>query len=172
MAFDPTLEADEQVLSDLQVSFGKKGEGLLRLVLTNKRAFWPGRKLVAVSDPITTEFVRVEDVQQVSWRPPSLLARLGVAVVLGVVGLAWSFGTFFADGSITVGMPTAMLLVAPVFPFLARGKRVLTIRGNDKSFKWKSPITFGKTSRANLEQVESALVAWASATGVRLERDQ
>jgi hypothetical protein len=136
MAFDPQPADGERVLSVLTVIFDRKGTERLDLWLTDRNVYFPGRRIFAVSDPVTTGAMPLSDIQEVAWRPPSAVQRYGIGVGLMLVGGILSFGMLVAgEDSIIVGMPTAMLLAGPLFPFLARKKRYLESQGTKGRFR-------------------------------------
>jgi hypothetical protein len=164
MAFTSELRAGESLIGDVTARFGDSAG--LRLVLSSQRARWPGTKAFALTDAVIVKEVAIADLERVSWKRPSALALFGVAAVLFLVGLIWSFG----DG-LRIGMPTAMVLISPVYPLLGRRKRVLRIEGRDgTSLKWTSPVVFGGAAAEQLASIEASLEAFTNAAGVKLER--
>ncbi|MCA3012755.1 MAG: hypothetical protein INH41_10205 [Myxococcaceae bacterium] len=142
----------------------------LVLVLTSRRVLYPRKKLFAVADDVVTAELPVPMIRSVSWRRPSTMHRYGLAGLLFLGGLIWSLADV-GSGAIVIGFPTAMVLVAPVFPLLARRKRTLTLRADAATFSWTAPVTFGRDAAEKLASIEVALRTWTSAVGLTLEED-
>ncbi len=167
MAFEPVLESKEEVLEDIQIDFNK--DAGLRLVLTNKGAFWPGTKSFAVSDPITTEHLSLSKIELFSYRAKSKLVSVGTGGLLVLLGLFMTFGEYFETGAILVGLPQALLVAGIVIALMGGRRKRLVLRGPSAKLKWSAPIVFGKKANQELDALEGRLRGWAERVGVRLE---
>ncbi len=167
MAFEPKLESGEEVLDDILVTFEK--EAGLRLVLTNRGVFWPGKKTFAVSDPVTTERLSLSEIERFSYRAKSKVGSAIAGLLLTIVGLFMTFGEYFETGAIWVGLPQALVVGGVVIAAMGGRRKSLRIQGGKSKMTWSAPIVFGKRSNDELGQLEARLRAWVTTVGRSLD---
>ncbi|ACL04662.1 hypothetical protein Dalk_2972 [Desulfatibacillum aliphaticivorans] len=159
MAFTVELAEGERV--EQNIHFLIKKELFFQMVLTNKGAYWPGRKKFAVSDPIYTEFAPLSKIVDVVVQPKSLRFGLMAGLLMFIIGMAWgAAGLFLIYDARNIVYPLILILSGIVYPLLVGRKRVIRIVGVDKKFSWTSPVMFGKSKKDMIEASEN-IKAWA-----------
>ncbi len=164
MAFEPALEADEQISAD--VSFSTRP--VRRLMLTNRAAYWSCPASLGIG--VTTKQVPLSEVVSVTIQTQGQPGGQFVGVIPFVVGL---IGVFLTIRGV-VG-PRDMIPVA-LFVFLfglgffllvnSGQRRTLVIKAKKTEFAWTEPsASFSDPGRAMFDQARD----WAQSNGLRLE---
>ncbi len=158
MSFDPRLQPGEYVHHLINVQIPKREA--LHLLLTSKAAYWPAKKWLALSDPVTTEVLPTSQIQRAVFRPRKAYDFLIVGILLILVGLALTVAGRF-------GFPQLMIAGGLVLAPLGRKRRVVTLNGVSSRFIWKEPFLIaGKDIiTAAFAQIEQ----WANRHGIEVE---
>jgi len=166
MAFDPKFEPGEEVDFDIDLPI----DGYwLKLVLTNRGAWWARTKAVAVADPVVTEHLALRQISEVSLAPCSRAAELtaGLGVLAFGVALAVVGALEAGDRSVIwMGLLAAVAGLGILFYFPRRNR--LSIRADSLVFEWAPPLlTLARPTRM-IGHAEDALVRWATKRGLPL----
>jgi hypothetical protein len=170
MAFDPQLDPGEAVEHDIDLLISKKPQ--VRLVLTSKAAYWPGKKTFAVSDPITTVRVASDQITEIYVGRKSRVGSIIGGVALVLIGLAWTLANY--PEAFWVGYPQA-LIVGGIGVAAFGGRRfVLRIQSGDQRLKWVAPIAFGSSVKRDIRDMFTKVGDWSGrhAISVRVGNDK
>lgn len=158
MAFKPELSANETVEENIDLVISKKPQ--LRLVLTSKAVYWPGKRAFAFSDPVITKKAEHADVISLCVGKKKPVSSLFGGMGLILLGVLWTLSALPA-GKIVVGMPQG-LIVGGILLFMFGHKRTaVELLTKNGELRWSSPVAFGKKFNEDIERIESALVSWA-----------
>lgn len=148
MAFEPELEENENVEEDITLTISSKVN--LRLILTDKAAYWPGKKAFAVSDPIVALKTDLSEITQVYIGRKSALGSLLVAIAMVIGGIVWTLFGY-------VGLPQALIIGGFIFGIVGGRRRIIRIG----SLSWTAPITFGGETKKEVESICESIRVWA-----------
>ena len=159
MPFDPELEEDEEVVHEIYVKISKKKN--FYLLLTNKAAYWVGKKKFAVKDDTIAIRLPVEGVDCISFYKSDFLWCLILGSLLVILGLlmivASGFGTHLA------WVAAGILII-----FVGHKRRIVKISGGGKIFSWREPIYFGGGIKQKVDQSFSHIRNWAKQNKIRV----
>ncbi|MFM9960136.1 MAG: hypothetical protein ACKV2Q_02810 [Planctomycetaceae bacterium] len=182
MAFEPVFEPGEKISADIRfVIIGSRGRHQypeLRLVLTNRAAYWPGSKF-ALIDSVTTERVPVSQVDSVSIRPELYWGRLLIGFSMCIPGVIvairvatsrhWDLPGF-RGGLVIVIVPSVLLLVFGLFIAAHGGwRRTLTITSERTRFTWAEPRSFRGKLKAQVSAIFQQVRDWARSHNLPLQ---
>jgi hypothetical protein len=159
MAFQPEFEQGEQVSSDISLVIG--GKVSLRLLLTNKAAYWPGSKF-GLTDGVTTERVPLSKVQSVFTGKKSQMGSMIVGILMILGGVIWTLGGF-------VGAPQALIVGGIAVAVVGGRRRTLRISSEKMRLSWAEPIAFGGGVKQQVTAVLDQIRDWARSNGLRFE---
>ncbi len=179
MAFEPGVDRSERVERTFHVDYKK--ERILRLVLTDQRAFWPGKRFFAVADAVTTEQAAIHEIAEIrlgsSAKLPWVLT--GGASVLAGIGLLCLFAWGDPSGPVQQGKVEnmsflkfgIMLTAVGAFIVLGAGSRrriavVMRPHIRRKGFRFVSPTTIGQELMTATDDVMKGLFDWAKAHSI------
>jgi len=159
MAFQPLLEQGETVSADISLVIS--GKQALRLVLTNRAAYWPGSKF-GLTDGVTTERLSLPQVLSVATGTKSQFGSLVVGLLMVIGGIIWTLGGF-------VGAPQALIVGGLVVAAVGGRRRTLVIAAERSKFSWTEPIAFGGGVKAQITEALGQVRTWATGNGLRLD---
>lgn len=159
MAFQPEFEHGEQVSADITLVIS--GKIALRLLLTNRAAYWPGSKF-GLTDGVTTERLPLSQVQLVTTGTKSQLGSMIVGILMILGGVVWTLDGF-------VGAPQALIVGGIAVAIVGGRRRTMRIASEKKKISWTEPIAFGGGVKERVTAVLSQVRDWARANGLRFE---
>ncbi len=159
MAFQPVFEQGEQVSADITLMIS--GKQALRLLLTNRAAYWPGSKF-GLTDGVTTERLPLSQVRSVTARTRSQIGGMIVGILMILGGIIWTLAGF-------VGAPQALIVGGLVVAAVGGRRRTLVIASEKSKFSWSEPITFGGGVKAQVSSTLEQVRTWAQTNGLRFE---
>lgn len=160
MAFRPQIDPGEKIEADIALVISEKPS--LRLVLTNRAAYWPGKKAFAVSDAVTTERLVFAEILSVATGKRSSLGSLAIGLVMVVGGIIWTLCGY-------AGAPQALVVGGVIVAIVGGRRRTLLIRAERQKFMWTEPITFGGGIKTEVTRALESVRTWAQSNGLRLE---
>ena len=172
MAFKPQFTPDEKIEGDFQLLHKKKE--CLRLVLTDRAAYWAGRKFFALRDDVTVETAAIAHIQEVQLGRTRKLPYVICGIVLALaclLGLVMAFrfewsGPRNRDSEATRQSYHLFKWVGlGVFVALAGRRRWFAIKLRPhvagKGLRFKLPLTGKQDELFAADAVLAALTAWA-----------
>lgn len=152
MPFEPEFREDEEIIHEINIKITKKH--LFYLLLTNKAAYWIGKKKFAIKDDTMAIRLPVVEVDRIVFRRSSIrwcLILGSLLVILGVVGiLASGFGAHLA------WIAAGILII-----LVGHKRRIVEISGRGRKFSWMEPIYFGGGINQRINQAFSFIKQWA-----------
>jgi hypothetical protein len=164
MAFEPQLASEENVEHDLSLVISNKQH--LRIVLTDQAAYWPGKKALAVSDPITTIRAAPDRIEEVYVGRKSRAGSIAAGMAMILAGLAWTFANY--PESYWVGYPQALIVGGLGVSLFGGGRFVLRIRSGKDRLHWVAPIAFGGTVKRDIAEIFSTIGEWCKKHSVNV----
>jgi len=166
MVFNPAFRDGEELEEDIELIISKKPQ--IRLVLTNKAAYWPGKKTFAVSDPITTIKVDLSEIESIFIGKKSSLSSLLSGIVMIILGGAWTFAGY--PNSYYVGYPQALIVGGIILAFFGGKRTLLKIYSRNEKLQWSAPLGFGKKFKEDINTTVEKLSTWAKKHSILLKQ--
>jgi len=147
MAFEPELNENENIESDITLTISKKIS--LRLILTDQAAYWPGKK------------ANLPEIMEIYVGRKSALGSLLVAIIMIIGGIVWTLAGY-------VGMPQALIIGGVIFSIVGGRRRTIKIESSNDKFSWTAPITFGGGIKKEIESITESIKVWAQNHSIRI----
>jgi len=152
MAFKPELAENEHLEYDIDLVISKKTS--LRLVLTDRAAYWPVMKRIALTDPVATACVPISDIEKVVVGRKGALGSIIAGLGLAVAGIVWTLFGY-------VGAPQA-LIVGGILLSIFGGQRVIVqVHSAKIKLKWTAPLAFGKKVKTDITDTLAKIAEWS-----------
>ncbi|MCK5684525.1 hypothetical protein KAJ27_10400 [bacterium] len=172
MSFKPVYIDGEVVENDIDIISSRNEK--LRLILTNKAAYWPAEKIFAVSDPVIAvksdhNEIKGIDIFQENFQIGFIFGKL-----LVFIGFIW-----LVAGWIYLGFPDNHLVILPTSIFISVGalfvvknqdKIEITIECDKGNLSWSGPF-FGKIKSAEIVKVIDILRTWSNKYSISYTED-
>lgn len=174
MAFDPVLEPGEQVSADIRLVISDNRQESrrqeLRLVLTNRAAYWPAPKF-GLFDSVTTKRMPLSEVVSVTSRAEWYLGNLIVGSLMLIGGLiVMTFGGMVSTQDwACVGGGLVLILLGLAIAAHGGWRRTLVIASEQIKFSWVEPRAFREEFQARVSAVFEEVRIWAQSNRLRLE---
>jgi hypothetical protein len=172
MAFEPQTEFEpaEELVAALDVSFDRKANRRFVLVLTNRAAYWPGKKLFGIWDDVITVRVPLREIRRVEITRASgvVVALWGVAACLAGLAIVWLAvdGESYEPDAVGYGLALAMGGIC--FGLLGGRRRRVTIETGSRRLSFTEPISLGGDARVRFAGALDEVHGWARTHGLRL----
>ena len=155
MAFTPQLEPGEKLIRQFVITTSKKAVPF-HFAVSDQALYWPGKKLIALTDPYYFQRIPGDRVQQVSiQRLSSHLSWVlaGIMVAAGLFTCFWMFEPFInkVPGEHRVsGWPFAIVVGGILLPWASRNRLRFQVTTSDKTFSWKTPFAVDGASKERI----------------------
>ena len=183
MAFDPVLEPGEKISTDIQVVLGNSRRGsrpkVLKLVLTDRAAFWPEFKFGPSDRGFSTVRIPLSEIVSVSVRNVFFWRSLIVGATVLVTDLTivirvlrapnWDFGGVQDAGTLAVPFGIGLIFSSLVIAASGGWRRTLVIASERAPFSWGEPDTLSDEINEQVTVAFELARTWAQRNRLHVE---
>ncbi len=173
MAFDIELEPDEKLILCNEFQADRHTEPFAFAV--SDRAIFITRIKHFVRDPYYFERVPLASVKQVSLKRGRPLFMWVLAFLFFGFGLTLTFLMMMpvlrGEEGYVSGVPIAMTVCGLILPFIAKGRKVLTVELKNETYKWKPRLVVDKKSREQIQKLQEGILNACEQVGIKILKE-
>jgi uncharacterized membrane protein (DUF485 family) len=177
MPFIVDPQPGEQVY--LQKEFRGSHSHVFAMAVSNQAVYVSAEKFVVKGDTWYFKRVPLSDVREVrlvKQRPIYLIMLSAIMIAFGgIVSFQMMWLAFHPLPGMSTrgsGWPFAILVGGIVIPFIARGRKILTVRMRKGKFKWKPQLAVDKKTRELYSNLQDEIVQACKKAGVHIVDSQ
>jgi hypothetical protein len=177
MAFIVDPKPGERVY--LQKEFRGSHDHVFAMAVSNQAVYVSAQKFALKRDPWYFKRVPLSDVREVRLVKQRSIYVITLSVIITVFGATLSFLMMWralhplpgvAYG--VSGWPFAIAIGGLIFPFIARGRKILIVRMRKGRFKWKPQLAVDKKTRELCSNLQDEIMQACKKAGLHIVESQ
>lgn len=141
------------------------------MAVSNRAIYLPEQRMTLKTDSWYFKRVPLSDVVEVNISKQKSIYIYAVSLLLVVAGLLMIYlmmdPVLRGEGGRVSGWPFAILVAGVVIPFIARGRKILSVKMNRYRYKWKPQLALDRRTRNTYSAIQADLLEACRRAGIK-----